>query len=333
MKWGLIGASTIAREWMIEAIRSVGDEVVAVVSSDERRAELFAKESDIKLYGTDINALLANSEIDAVYISTQNHLHKEQSLLAIQAGKHVMCEKPLALSVEDARQMIDAAHAAGVVFATNHHLRNAATHTVLREAVQSGLIGKPLAAKVFHAVALPAHLQGWRISGNDNGGGVILDISVHDVDTLRYILCDDPQEVTALTQSGVLSKNGLADSVMGVIRFKSGLIAQFHDSFTTEFAHTGLEIIGTKGTLIARDVMTQQPIGEVVLWDAEGTRVLPLRHVNLYEVGLQKFREAVEGRAHPAASGVDGIWSLATGLAVVRAAQTGQVTPVVVDLQ
>lgn len=331
MQWGLIGASTIAKEWVIAAIRSIGDEVVGVISSDESRAKEFAEQNDIKLYSTDINVLLGNPEIEAVYISTKNHLHKEQSLQAIQAGKHVMCEKPLALSVEDARQMVEAAKAAGVVLGTNHHLRNAASHNALRRAIQSGLIGKPLAAKVFHAVSLPAHLQGWRIAENDSGGGVILDITVHDADTLRYVLNDDPVEVVALTQTGILSDNGLADSVMGVMRFKSGLIAQFHDSFTAKHAHTGLEIIGTEGTLVARDVMTQQPTGEVSLINAQGTRKIILEHVNLYETGFRQFGEAVAGRTQPAATGMDGLWSLATGIAVVQAARTGQTTPIVID--
>ncbi|MGY4494623.1 Gfo/Idh/MocA family protein [Pseudomonas sp. TE3610] len=330
MKWGLIGASTIAKEWAIAAIRSIGDDVIAVVSSDEKRAREFAQQQGIAHYSTDINALLENNDIQAVYISTKNHLHKEQSLLAIKAGKHVMCEKPLALSVEDAQEMVTAAKKAGVVFATNHHLRNAASHTALRRAIQGGLIGRPLAAKVFHAVSLPASLQGWRIADSANGGGVILDITVHDTDTLRYVLNDDPVEVTALTQTGVLSQSGLAESVMGVMRFKSGLIAQFHDSFTAKHAHTGLEIIGTEGTLIARDVMTQQPIGEVCLVNAEGTRKLILEHVNLYETGFRAFGEAVAGRSEPAATGQDGVWSLATGIAVVEAARTGRTTPVVI---
>lgn len=329
MKWGLIGASTIAKEWMIEAIRSIGDEVSAVVSASESRAEDFAKNNDIRKYGTSLDDLLLDPEIQAIYISTQNHLHKEQSLKAIKAGKHVLCEKPLALSVADAAEMVSAAEEAGVVFATNHHLRNAESHKALRRAVQGGLIGKPVAARVFHAVSLPPHLQGWRIADSDNGGGVILDITVHDTDTLRFILNDDPVEVTALTQAGELSVNGVADSVMGVIRFKSGLLAQFHDSFTAKYAETGIEIIGTEGTLVARNVMTQQPIGEVVLINAQGSRKLILEHANLYETGVRDFSEAVAGRSQPAASGLDGLWSLATGMAVVQAAKTGQVTPVV----
>ena len=169
----------------------------------------------------------------------------------------MLCEKPLALTLEDARLMVHAAKGAGVVMGTNHHLRNAASHRAMREAIAAGRIGKPLSARVFHAVYLPPHLQGWRLDKPQAGGGVILDITVHDADTLRFVLDDDPVEAIALGQSGGMGKAGLEDAVMGVLRFKSGLIAQFHDGFTTKYAETGFEVHGTDGSLIGRNVMTQ----------------------------------------------------------------------------
>ena len=96
----------------------------------------------------------------------------------LRPGKHVLCEKPLALSLADAREMVAACARAGVVSGTNHHLRNAATHGKIRELIRAGAIGKPLFARVFHAVYLPPHLQGWRINNPGAGGGVILDITL-----------------------------------------------------------------------------------------------------------------------------------------------------------
>ena len=84
---------------------------------------------------------------------------------------------------------------------TNHHLRNAGAHRAMRDAIAAGRIGKPLAARVFHAVYLPPHLQGWRITKPEAGGGVILDITVHDADTLRFVLGDDPVEVSRPSRS------------------------------------------------------------------------------------------------------------------------------------
>lgn len=327
VRWGLIGASTIAREWVIGAIRATGGQVVSVVSSNAERARAYAETNGIGNYTTDVAALLADPQIDAVYISTTNELHCEQAIAAAHAGKHILCEKPLALSLEDAHAMAKAASSAGIVLATNHHLRNAATHTAMRNAVASGKIGRPLAARVFHAGYLPVHLQGWRLDKPAAGGGAILDLTVHDVDTLRYVLGRNPIEVVAFSQLAGMGSEGIEDGVMGAIRFEDGIIAQFHDGFTTKFAETGLEVHGTDGSLVGRNVMTQRPVGSVVLRDADGERELPIEGGDLYESGLRAFHSALRGGA-PSASAEDGIWSLATALAVAKAAKTGLVVKV-----
>ncbi len=331
VRWGLIGASTIAREWMIDAIRAAGGEVVAVMSGDPERANRFAAENGITTAVTSLDALLG-SGIDAVYISTTNELHCSQTLSAASAGKHVLCEKPLALNLADARRMVEVCKAAGIVMGTNHHLRNAATHRALRAEIKQGRIGRPLFARVFHAVYLPPHLQGWRITTLGAGAGVIMDITVHDADTLRFVLDDEPTEVTALSQSSGMAAGGIEDGVMGAIRLRSGLIAQFHDAFTTKFATTGFEVHGSEGSLIATNCMTQRPVGEVLLRTAAGDERLPLDHENLYARAVKAFHAATRGEGAPAATGEDGLRAMAVALAALESAATGRVVTVVPGL-
>ena len=328
VRWGLVGASTIAKEWVIDAIRASGGQIAAVMSTSAARGAAYAAENGIPKSVTALDELVGDPSIDAVYISTTNELHRDQAVAAARAGKHILCEKPLAMSLADGHTMIKAAKDAGVVIATNHHLRNAASHRAMREAIASGKIGRPLSARVFHAVYLPPHLQGWRLDKPGAGGGVILDITVHDADTLRFVLNDDPTEVVAFSQSGGMGKGGLEDAVMGVMRFKSGVIAQFHDGFTTKFAETGFEVHGTEGSLIGRNVMTQRAVGSVTLRTADGDEHLPLDDRNLYETALDAFHSAISRKGQPSATGEDGIWSLATGLAVVEAARTGHAVTV-----
>lgn len=326
VRWALIGASTIAKEWIVDAIRRSGGSISAVHSSNADRGKAYATDTGITNSTTDIDLLLRKDDIDAVYISTTNELHFPQAMAAIEAGKHVLCEKPLALTLQNARDMVAAAKNKGVIFGTNHHLRNAASHQAMREAIKAGKIGRPIAARVFHAVYLPPHLQGWRIDRPEAGGGVILDITVHDADTLRFVLDDDPVEAVAIAHSTSLGKSGLEDGVMGALKFKSGLIAQFHDAFTTKFTETGFEVHGTEGSLIAQNVMTQQPIGSVILRTAAGDEQLSFKGRNLYEVALENFHDAISGNGQPSATGEDGIWSLATGLAVQQAVKTKMAT-------
>ena len=323
--WGFIGASNIAAEHMVSAVRKqAGNQVVAVASASLDRARAFADKLQIAGAYDSAKSLLADPAVDVVYVSSTNELHCEQVLLAASAGKHVLCEKPLALTVSDAVTMANACRDAGVVMATNHHLRNAATHRKLQELLKSGAIGRPLFARVFHAVFLPDHLQGWRLNRPGAGGGVILDITVHDVDALRFILDAEPVEATALAQRSGMAREGLEDGVMAVLRFDNGVLAQLHDAFTVKYARTGIEIHGESGSLIGRDIMTQRATGEVLVRDASGERVVPVDHENLYERGVAAFCAAIEGGGSPAATAEDGIRSLAASIAISEACLTGR---------
>jgi 1,5-anhydro-D-fructose reductase (1,5-anhydro-D-mannitol-forming) len=319
LRWGIVGATTIAKEWVINAIRTAGGNVAAVLSSDSARGEAYARDNGIATSVTALEDLLA-SDIDAVYIATTNELHKPQTLAAASAGKHVLCEKPLALTLADAREMVAACRAAGVVMATNHHLRSAGTHRAMRQAIKDGRIGRPLFVRVFHAVYLPPHLQGWRLNNSRAGGGVVLDITVHDADTLRFVLDDEPVSVSAMVQASGMAAPGLADGIMGVVRFGGGALATFHDAFTTRYATTGFEVHGSEGSLIGTDCMTQAPKGEVLLRTASGEASLPIDHTNLYLRNIRAFHTAVRGEGQPAATGEDGVHSLALALAALQSA-------------
>ncbi len=322
--WGLIGASAIAHECLLPALRQhAGSKIVGVYSTDRARGAQFAEaEGAGRTYGT-LDEMLADAEVQAVYVSTTNDLHRDQVVRAARAGKHVLCEKPLALALDDARAMVEACRAAGVVFATGHHIRNAGSIRLIRELVQSGRIGRPLAARVFMAGYLPKHLQGWRLT-NPEGGGAIMDLTVHDVDTLRFVLQDEPEYVVAQRQEAGMASGGVEDGAMSIIRFRSGLIAQLHDGFTFPFGRTGLEVHGTTGSIYGTDVLGREPLGRVVLRDASGDAELPFDTEELYLRQVRTFVDAVQGSGtSPACTGEDGLRALETALAIREAALTG----------
>ncbi|MEV8467003.1 Gfo/Idh/MocA family oxidoreductase [Fluviibacterium sp. DFM31] len=329
MNWTLVGASTIAAQYMIDAIRAVGGgEIRRVVSGAPDHAEAYARTHGIPLSGTDLGEALADPEVGAVYISSTNEKHLTQAMAAIRAGKHVLCEKPLAMTPDDARQMVQAAEAAGVVFATNHHLRCSGSHQTIREMIDTGRIGRVLSLRIHHAVALPDNLQTWRINAADSGGGVIPDITVHDADVVRFLTGEDPVRVTAIMAASGMGQ-GVEDSAMSVWALPSGAMVMSHESFTHPFAGTGIEVHGTEGSIFARDVMTQRPIGTIELVTGAGREAVPFPDHNLYEYGVRRFVEATEGRGTPAATGWDGVQSLTIAHAVREAAQTGQTITIV----
>ncbi|MBV8588439.1 MAG: Gfo/Idh/MocA family oxidoreductase, partial [Verrucomicrobia bacterium] len=264
LRWGLIGASNIAKTYMIDAINAQPDsQVVAVLSSNAERAKSYADENGIGRSYNSLEAFLADPEIDVVYISTTNELHKAQTIAAAKAGKHVHCEKPLALTVADAQEMLAACKQAGVTLGTNHHLRSTTILRKLHELVRCGDLGDVLAARAFFAVYLPLESQGWRTAKAETGAGVVLDITVHVADALRFVLGDEVEEVVAATARQGIAEGEIEDTVMGVLRFRNGTMAQFHDSFTVPHALTGFELHGSKCSVYAEDCLTQVPKGSV----------------------------------------------------------------------
>ena len=239
----------------------------------------------------------------------------------------MLCEKPLAMTTAEAAEMARAAADKGVVFATNHHLRNGGAHLAIRDLIAEGRIGRVLSVRMFHAVHLPPHLRGWRINDAGAGGGVIPDITVHDADTLRFYLGEDPVEVVAMATASGLGE-GVEDSVMSVWSMPSGAMVQAHESFTHPFAGSGVEVHGTEGSILGRGIMTQKPVGEVDLVNAGGRHAVAFDRHDLYARALGLFGEAVEGRGQPSADGIDGVKSLAVAMAVRAAARTGRATRV-----
>lgn len=322
--WALIGASNVARQWVIDAIRAQPDSTVLnVLSSSEERGASFAAENGIPAHTTDLNTILADERVNAVYISTANQFHCRQTLAAAGAEKNVLCEKPVALSVADARDMITACHDAGVVLGVNHHLRCNAMHQKLRDLLHDGAIGRLNAVRVFHANFLPQALHGWRVNDPD-GGGLILDSTIHDIDTLRFLMGSNPTHVMAMTQSGRLAHDGVEDGIMVILRFPGDVLVQIHGAYTVPFSEGGMEFYGSEGVLIGRDCMSQRAAGRLFMRNAGGEKEIPVHHHNLYHYALAAFSNAVRGTGQPAATGGDGLAALAIALAIRESARTGR---------
>jgi 1,5-anhydro-D-fructose reductase (1,5-anhydro-D-mannitol-forming) len=323
VRWAIVGASQIARSWVAGAIRSVPDaELVGVVSRDGARGRAFAEELGIAHVATTLGALLVKTKIDAVYVSTSNDRHRECTLEAAAAGLHVLCEKPLGLDLKEAVEMVRACETAGVCLATNHHMRGAATHRAIRDLVQSGQIGRPLAARAIYCEYLPQELQTWRTL-DPKLGGVIYDLTVHNVDVLRFVLADEPVEVASMKASSLIGRNGVEDQAQSVVRFASGLIAYMHEGQAFAHAETALEVHGTEGSIYGRGVLDEAPVGTVYLRRGKQITEIPVEPVNLYETTVAQFGAAILDGGRPLATGRDGVASLATALAVKESAETG----------
>jgi 1,5-anhydro-D-fructose reductase (1,5-anhydro-D-mannitol-forming) len=325
---GLVGASNIAMSRMLPAFAATGIDVRGLYDSEPRRFAYWA-DSGVENQTTNLDELLS-SPVDAVYVSSRNEEHAPQALAAIEAGKHVLLEKPMALSVTDARAVVDAADRAGVLLAVSHHLPGSPLHATARQLVADGRIGTLLSARINHAVLLPEHLRGWRLA-DVPGGGVVLDITVHDASVLNQLFGSAPSRVTALGVSQApWNSTGVLDSVMTVLEYPAGTggaprLAQTHDAFTVRYPGTSMEIHGDSGAIAIGEAMTQQTAGTVTLHTAEGVEAVDVDSSDdLYEIIVRSFVAAIRGEGRPTATGIDGLHALQVALAAMRSIETGR---------
>ena len=325
---GLVGASNIAITRMLPAFAALGIGVRGLYDNEPRRFRYWA-DSGIEGQTTNLDQLLGG-DIDAVYISTRNDQHLAEAVAAAEAGKHILVEKPMTLSIADAQTMIDAATHNGVVLAVNHHLVASPLHVTGRQLLADGRIGNLVGARINNAGTLPAHLRGWRLS-NAPGAGVILDLTVHDASVLNPLFGTTPLEITAMAATqAVWNDSSAADSVMTLIRYGPGSsgadqLAFAHDSFTVAAPSSYLEILGDQGAVIIRDAMNQDTAGTVELHTSEGRAPVDVDcSDDLYQILLRAFRAAIHGEGRPTVTGTEGLLALQVALAAEQSAAEGR---------
>jgi 1,5-anhydro-D-fructose reductase (1,5-anhydro-D-mannitol-forming) len=268
--------------------------------------------------------LLENPKIDAVYISSANERHLYEALAAARAGIHVLCEKPLALEPNEAEEMVETCEKAGVVLATNHHLRDMESHRAIKRLIDEGAIGKVASIRVFHAGQLPEELKTWRLFKNSSGAGAIFDLMVHDADLLRYYLGRDPIRITATATTSGDGPKDIEDSIASTWQFSDDVLVRCHESFIVGTEPRGVEVHGSEGSILGAEMMSQMPGGAVTLRTAAGQEKIPLEDKMTYHRGVADFVGAIQGAGRPSATGEDGVWSLKLAKAVALSAASGE---------
>jgi D-xylose 1-dehydrogenase (NADP+, D-xylono-1,5-lactone-forming) len=244
IRWGLLSTARINRR-VIPALQvSKTSELVAVASRSLDHAREYAQEWKIpQAYGS-YEELIHAADIDAVYISLPNHLHADWSIKAAQAGKHVLCEKPLALTVADVDRVSAAAEAAGVNIMEAFMYRHHPMTLKVRELIEQGAIGEVRYMRSTFSFTLnPGVNIRWQ---PESGGGSLWDIGCYPVSYTRMIMGSLPEEVYA---SQVIGETGIDVSFTGQMKFAGGVCAQIESSFELPF-YTGVEIRGTQGTIL-----------------------------------------------------------------------------------
>ncbi len=247
IRWGIIGCGDVTEVKSGPAFQKANNSaLVAVMRRDAAKAKDYATRHNVPRWYSDADALIADKEVDAIYIATPPSSHKEHTLKAARAGKPVLVEKPMALSGAECEAMIEACSEAGVPLRVTYYRRKLPRFEKMRAIIQSGDIGEPRAVAVRHFMkqgALPA--QPWKVDAAINGGGVFVDVQTHVLDWLHYVF-GPVREI-----GGVASNTGRTyaaeDTVSYSLLFETGVVAGSICAYSTAREEESVTVYGSHG--------------------------------------------------------------------------------------
>ena len=298
--------------------------VTAICRRDLAAAQTSARENSIPLAFDSAEQMCASPEVDAVFVSSPDAHHLRDTLIALRHGKHVLCEKPMAMNASECQQMVDAAARANRLLGVAHVFRFEESTRLAREAVASGELGKILHARLeFHYRAAESPRK-WITDGKLACGGPMADVGIHCIDGLRYILQDEIDSVSTVAVQDANSGPFECAAVMS-LEFNSGTLGSVNVSSRAAY-RTPLEIVGTKATLRAEDALTvDQPITMNIAHADGSSRIIAgISNHLAYTNQVDAFAEAVEGKTQFPAAGLEGLRNQLILDAAYRSWRTGK---------
>ncbi|MGY1622316.1 Gfo/Idh/MocA family protein [Geodermatophilus sp. SYSU D00965] len=317
--WGIVGLGRIADTEIAPAVAAADNStLVGVVSRDLGRARDFAGRHGAASAYDDFGALLVDPAVDAVYIATPNALHADQVVAAAAAGKHVLCDKPLATTVADAERAVTACREAGVGLGITFQTRRHEGMGDLRELVARGEIGP---VRLVQLQLGPGRMlpKSWRTDPALAGAGVMNNFGVHAFDLLRYLLDAEVVEATAVVD--VEPGYDVDTLALAVLRFDNGALAYVNANQSLPNPQQDLSVHGTEGTVLGRNVTRPNLTGTFTVIGPDGTSERTVSTGGAFLATVQAFADAVLRGEDPSPSGVDGLRSVELIAALTRSAQ------------
>jgi predicted dehydrogenase len=331
--FGVIGAGLFGENHALVYSRLPGVELVAVCDQNEARAREVAERYGARTYYTDYVQLLAEPDISAVSIATPDFAHSEIALAAAQAGKHILCEKPLATTVEEAQSIVDAAARAGVKLMVDFHNRVNPPFVAARESVRDGAIGTPsyAYARLSNTTFVPLEMLSWA-----DRSSALFFLGSHAIDIMRFILNDTVARVHAVSRSGILKGLGVdaPDFHVAIAEFERGAVVTFENAWILPRSQPmvydfKVEVLGSEGALYVdsshHGAFELHSGGRLSYGDVLGvTPTSDLRVGGFVLEAISRFVDAVLHDRPVLATGEDGVEATRIVDAIKRSAETGQ---------
>lgn len=288
VKWGVLGYATIARESFIPALlKADNSEFSALASRSAAKLRQYGESFNhpVKTY-SDYDQLLDDPEIEAVYIPLPNALHKEWTIKAARKGKHVLCEKPLALDSEDCRQMITECRLNNVKLMEGFMYRYSDRIRKVQEIIRDNKLGRIKFIDSYF-FSLGSRASGDRINP-DMGGGSLFDLGCYPVNLVGMITGAEPVSISA----EAIPINGVDRLLSAILRYENGIIANIHCGWINEFRSLGATIMGTEGTLTVPEPFWGNA-GSMFLKTPTGEREISVAETDRFRAEIEDFAGAI----------------------------------------
>ncbi len=315
LRWGILGTARINRMLIPPLRSSPGNRLVAVASRDLERGTAYAREWEIGRVHGSYEALLADPEIDVVYIPLPNHLHAEWTVKAARAGKHVLCEKPLALKVEDVDAMAAAAFEAGVVLAEAFMYRHHPQTLKVKQLLDSGAVGalRYLRGSFSFPLTRPNDVR----LRPEWGGGCLWDIGCYPLSFARFLVGREPLEVYG---SQVLGPSGIDETFAGQAVFPGDVLFQFDAGFRSP-VRAEMELAGSEGVVRVRHPWRPEQDYPLLVTRDGRTEEIAVPGEDRFLLEIEDLAEAVRTKRPPRVSLADSRANVAALAALQRSAR------------
>jgi len=325
LNWGLLSTARINQALITPLRASKRNRLMAVASRTQDSADKYAREWKISRAHGSYEALLADPEIDVIYVSLPNHLHAEWTIKAVEAGKHVLCEKPLALNVDEVEAIKSAARKYGRVVAEAFMYRHHPQTLKVQELAKSGSLGTLKLIRGSFSFILSR--EGDVRLDPAMGGGSIWDVGCYPISYARSVLGENPLEVFGRQVTG---PTGIDETFVGQMRFDHDVLAQFDCSFVIPF-HSFMEIVGSEGALniprpfkpetdekiyLTRDDKRSSPVDKI--------ETIKIKGQELYIGEVEDMADAILLGREPRISLDDSRANVAVISALLESARTGK---------
>lgn len=326
IRWALIGTGRVHRAMAPAIAAASGTRLVAVLSRDQQRAAAFAEQFGIAHAHDSLQSLLANPEVDVVYVASPNGLHVAHAVAAARAGKHVFCEKPLALSLDGCRDIRSACRSHGVQLGLGLMYRQHPAHRMARALVADGALGEVQQAQIRLGVAWHDRQPDWYADVALAGAGVLYMAGIHRIDLLRFVLGAEVREVSAMVGEHAPARPW-ETWASALLRFDNGVRASIDLDIRLPHGNNDLEVHGTRGSLVVSGSTSSWWGGggsELLLKRGAETERHQFDQIDLYRLQVEDFNRAIAQGAEPAGGGHDGLACAQVCLAVLESGRSGR---------